>query len=104
MFQNVSGETFFHLSQQPDTVIIDVRTPAEARQGMIPGAKLIDMFNCDFMQHIEALDRNKTYLIYCRSGNRSAQTCMIMQHIGFKKLYNLAPGVMAWRGPMAQHQ
>ncbi|MBK8557793.1 MAG: rhodanese-like domain-containing protein [Lewinellaceae bacterium] len=102
MFQNVTGETFFHLSEQPDTVILDVRSPEEARMGIIPGAKVINMFDCDFMKKIESLDHSKTYLVYCRSGNRSAQACMIMSQVGFDQLYNLAGGLMSWQGPVAQ--
>jgi rhodanese-related sulfurtransferase len=100
MFQNISGETFFRLSEQDNTVILDVRTPMEAAMGSIPGSLLIDMFSPDFIQKLQALDHDKTYLVYCRSGNRSAQTCSIMAQMGFKDLYNLASGMIGWQGPV----
>lgn len=79
----------------PDAVIIDVRTPAEFAGGKLPGAKNIDIFSKDFTNQIDKLDKDKTYLLYCRSGNRSGQACNIMAGLGFTKLYNLAGGVMS---------
>ena len=79
----------------PDAVLIDVRTPAEFNGGKLPGAKNIDMFSKDFLTQIDKLDKDKTYLLYCRSGNRSGQACNIMAGRGFTKLYNMAGGVMS---------
>ena len=100
MFQNISSETFYRLSEEPDSVIIDVRTLGEAQTGIIPGAILLDIFHPEFARKVQALDKSKKYLIYCRSGNRSAHACMMMAQMGFEHTYNLAQGMYGWRGPV----
>lgn len=95
-YQNVKAEEFIQIAENtPDAIIIDVRTPAEFAGGKLPGAKNIDFFSKDFANQIDTLDRDKTYLLYCRSGNRSGQACNIMAGRGFTKLYNMAGGVMS---------
>lgn len=79
-----------------DVVVLDVRTPVEAAAGKIENAKVINVLAEDFEQNIKQLDRDKTYLVYCRSGRRSANACNIMANSGFKKLYNLEGGYNAW--------
>lgn len=89
-YKNLKAEELKKVrKEQPDAVVLDVRTPAEVRQGKIPGASTIDMMDRQFTEKIEALDKNKTYLLYCRSGNRSAQACTYMAGKGFTHLYNL---------------
>lgn len=96
-YQNVNAETFKQLlADTPQAVVIDVRTPAEVRSGAIKGAINIDLMSVDFQQKIEKLDKNKTYFVYCRSGNRSGQACNILGNAGFEHLYNLAGGIMSW--------
>lgn len=95
-YQNVNATEFLKIAEEtPDAVIIDVRTPAECSGGKLPGAKNIDIFSKDFLSQVDKLDKDKTYLLYCRSGNRSGQACNIMAGRGFTKLYNLSGGVMS---------
>ncbi|MDX2067438.1 MAG: rhodanese-like domain-containing protein [Haliscomenobacter sp.] len=95
-YQNVKAGEFMQIAENtPDAVLIDVRTPAEFNGGKLPGAKNIDIFSKDFLNQIDKLDKDKTYLLYCRSGNRSGQACNIMAGRGFTKLYNMAGGVMS---------
>ncbi len=49
-----------------------------------------------FAQKVAALDKDKTYFVYCRSGNRSGNACEMMSKDGFKNLYNLSGGMMNW--------
>lgn len=63
--------------------VIDVRTPAEVAQGTIAGATNIDLQAPDFRDRISELDRGGRYLLFCRSGNRSAQAAAIMDDLGF---------------------
>lgn len=83
---------------EPGIVLLDVRTPEETALGMIEGAGQLDFEAANFEAEVEKLDKTKTYLIYCRSGNRSGQACSYMAGKGFKKLYNLKGGYMAWTG------
>ena len=89
-------EEFKTKMSDPGIVLIDVRTPEETAQGMIEGAMQLDFRNPNFETEIDKLDKNKTYLIYCRSGNRSGKTCAMMAQKGFKEMYNLAGGYLAW--------
>lgn len=96
-YQNISTETFKSLIGKEDHILIDVRAPEEYIEGKIEGHQLINFKEPDFPEQIDKLDRSKNYLVYCRSGNRSGQTCQLMQSMGFKgELYNLEGGIQAW--------
>lgn len=71
------------VEQLDSRTVIDVRTPEEAAQGMVLGALNIDLQSPDFEDRIADLDRAGSYLLYCRSGNRSAQAAAIMAELGF---------------------
>ena len=45
---------------------------------------------------INKLDKNKTYLIYCRSGNRSRGALSVMVELGFRAVYHLSVGINGW--------
>jgi rhodanese-related sulfurtransferase len=77
-------------------VILDVRTPGEFAEGYIEGAQMIDFQGGSFETEIASLDKNATYAVYCRSGNRSGQAVKIMQDAGFPNLFNLEGGVIDW--------
>jgi rhodanese-related sulfurtransferase len=77
-------------------VILDVRTPGEFAEGYIEDARLIDFQGGSFETEIASLDKDVTYAVYCRSGNRSGQAVKIMQDAGFRNLYNLEGGVIDW--------
>ncbi len=95
-FEDLNGLQFKQkFEQTPNAVLLDVRSQSEYLSGNIPGASNIDIMSYEFQDKIAALDKNKTYFIYCRSGNRSAQACNIMSEMGFKT-YNLAGGIGAW--------
>ncbi|HET7645605.1 MAG TPA: rhodanese-like domain-containing protein [Candidatus Limnocylindria bacterium] len=71
------------VAELPSRVIIDVRTPAETADGMLAGALNIDFQAPDFRERIGQLDRDASYLLYCRTGNRSAQAAAVMAELGF---------------------
>lgn len=79
-------------------VVLDVRTIDEFNSGHIEGAKQLDYYETDsFDASIDALDKNVTYLLYCRSGGRSGTTYDMMVQKGFKNVYNLEGGMLAWQ-------
>ena len=82
--------------EEENAVLLDVRTPQETAQGMIEGAIEIDVRNPNFIEKIQALDKSKTYLVYCRSGRRSTAACNIMEEEGFEDLKNLLGGFNKW--------
>ncbi len=81
----------------PDLVILDVRTAEEFSTGFIEGAENIDYSRDDFEERLESLDKNRTYLVYCRSGGRSRRALELMRERGFYRIYNLAGGISDWR-------
>lgn len=94
----VSVETFEKMSKKKKkTVILDVRTPEEVAEGHLPGAKNIDVQDELFQQNIEQLNKNKTYLLYCRSGKRTAVAGAKMKAAGFKKVYMMDGGITSWK-------
>ncbi len=80
----------------PEFKIIDVRTPAEFKAGHLQNADLLDFFSKSFAEEMNQLDKDKTYLIYCRSGNRSGKTLALMEKLGFRKVYNMSGGILGW--------
>jgi rhodanese-related sulfurtransferase len=96
--QNVKPEEFDakRKADTNSTVVLDVRTKKEYREGHIPGSVLIDFNADDFDQQVAKLDKDKTYLVHCAAGGRSARACKKMDQLGFKKLYNLEGGMGAW--------
>lgn len=86
------------LVSNQDLVIIDVRTPDEWSQGVIPGALKIDYLAGDVEKQLSSLDKNKEYLVYCRSGNRSQKSMALLNQAGFDKVYELKGGYKAWSG------
>jgi rhodanese-related sulfurtransferase len=77
-------------------ITLDVRTPIEFGEGHIEGARLIDFQSGNFENEIAALDKNATYAVYCRSGNRSGQAVKVMQDAGFTNVFNMNGGVIDW--------
>lgn len=87
------------LENDSNAVILDVRTNVEVAEGMIPNAKQIDIMNAaSFMEKVKQLDTSKNYYVYCKSGGRSGQACMIMNSLGFSNTFNLLGGMMEWNG------
>lgn len=95
-YEDIQAGTFHDLMLQPNTVIIDVRTAGEFAGGKIRGARNLDVMSPTFQSQVANLPKDKTYLLYCRSGNRSGQACGIMSDLGFEKVKNLAGGIMRW--------
>jgi len=99
----MAASDFSTAMKAPGTVVLDVRTPAEYASGHLPAAKNIDIEGPDFAAGIGALDKNATYAVYCRSGNRSGTALEQMTAAGFTHVYDLAGGIGAWQnmgGPM----
>lgn len=70
-------------------IVLDVRTPEEYAAGYLEGSKLLDFNGGQFAAELSSLDPDAEYLVYCRSGNRSAQAISLMQAEGFENVTNL---------------
>lgn len=93
---SLSVNEFAQKIADPSITLLDVRTPAEFASGHIAGAINIDFESGVFKQEVQALDKSKTYALYCRSGNRSGQATSIMAKDGFDSIFNLNGGVIDW--------
>ena len=76
--------------------ILDIRTPEEVAQGTIRDSINLDFYAADFESSLEGLDRNAPYVLFCRSGNRSASAASVMRKLGFTEVYEIDGGIMNW--------
>ncbi len=89
-------------ADNPDFIIIDVRTADEYATGHLENAINIDLYSENFNAEIGKLDRNKIYLIYCRTGVRSSGARDVMKALGFMNINNMLDsknnkgGITAW--------
>ena len=78
-------------------VVLDVTRPKEFDKLHLENAVNLDFFSKDFKTRLRALDKDKTYLIYCKIGGRSKMAQNQMKRLGFKKVYNLKGGTILWQ-------
>jgi rhodanese-related sulfurtransferase len=79
-----------------EITILDVRTPEEWSEGVIDGAVLKNFYDDDFASYLETMDNNKSIIITCKRGGRSAKAANQMQKAGFKEVYNMDAGMDGW--------
>lgn len=94
-YNDVSVADLDMLTTDKNTVLVDVRTAKEMSQGVI-GKPLKIELGTAMQQKFSALDKNKKYIIYCRSGRRSVLASKVMSKMGFKDVNNLLGGYLAW--------
>lgn len=90
-------ETIGRNAGRADFVVLDVRTPDEYRSGHIAGAVNVDFHAPDFEQQLAKLDRARTYLVYCRTGNRSSKALPVLARLGFARVLHLEHGITEWK-------
>jgi len=99
--EDITPQEAFTLIQNnqnnPDFVIIDVRTLEEFVGEHIENATNIDFYSEAFRDMLNTLDKNKTYLIYCKVGGRSGSALDIMAELNFKEVYNILGGINQWK-------
>lgn len=97
LHKQMNIQTFDKAFQEdPNAVLLDVRTPAEVAEGHLDGAIAIDFLAADFEhQAVAQLDTQKSYYVYCRSGKRSENACALLSRKGYQTT-NLQGGYLAW--------
>jgi rhodanese-related sulfurtransferase len=80
-----------------EVLLVDVREPHEHAEFNIGGVlhPLGRVLQAD-VDELEAM-RDREVVIYCRSGNRSGQACLMLEAMGFPNVRNLVGGMLAWR-------
>jgi rhodanese-related sulfurtransferase len=95
--QVLSLAEFEKMSSKRKSKILDVRTPEEVAEGHLANATTINFLSPDFTSQVASLNKKGTYLLYCRSGNRTRKAADTMQKMGFKHVYMLEGGIIAWK-------
>ncbi|MDE3143198.1 MAG: rhodanese-like domain-containing protein [Bacteroidota bacterium] len=82
--------------------LLDVREPHENAEFNIGGILLpLGQVRAMQIEDIEDL-RDKEVLIYCRSGSRSGQACMILEQFGFTDVSNVVGGMLDWQAKFSK--
>lgn len=84
------------INSTKDAVVMDVRTPDEFNSGALVNAVNIDFRDKYFETRVKDMDVNKVYFVYCLSGGRSGNAAEFMRKNGFKNVYEMAGGMLAW--------
>ena len=95
---SISATEFNQQVQADEATLIDIRTAEEYTQGHVVSAVNQDFYQTvAFSSYLDSLDKDASYLIYCRSGNRSGQALEIMRQKGFTHVSDLSGGITAWQ-------
>jgi len=101
IIENITPEEAYILIQEnkdnPNFVILDVRTPEEFLGEYIENAVNLDYYSDTFRNDLDKLDKNRTYLIYCKSGRRSENALNIMKEQDFREVHNMLGGIIEWK-------
>jgi adenylyltransferase/sulfurtransferase len=81
------------LDRGDDIYVLDVREPHEYQICNI-GGHLIPLG--ELPNRVNELDTSREIVAHCRSGVRSAKAVNFLRQAGFKKVHNLAGGILAW--------
>ena len=97
---DVSVDEAQRLWQNKEAILIDVRTPAEYRDGHIPGVVNIPLDELE--KRMGEVPKDKKVVLICRTGNRSAQGTKLLRSKGFNNVYNSTGGMTTWKGPVTK--
>lgn len=79
------------------SIVLDLRTTDELEKTWtILWSKQIDFYSSNFKEKLNSLDKNKKYLIYCKSGNRSSKTLSLMKDLWFTNVLELQWWINNW--------
>lgn len=97
---DVSVDEALRMWQNKEAILIDVRTPAEYRDGHIPGVANIPLDELE--KRVGEVPKDKKVVLICRTGNRSAQGTKLLRSKGFSNVYNSTSGMTSWKGPVTK--
>ncbi len=89
-----SNELNQWLKENPQILLVDVRSSQEMAQASIPNGKPLPLSLLPL--RINEIPTDKKVVFYCRSGARSAQACTYMAQQGYDNVYNLQGGIISW--------
>lgn len=83
------------MEENNQIILLDVRTKEEFDQGHIPNATLFPLLILESQITTHYPDKKQIFIIYCRSGVRSAEAVQIMLGLGYSNIYDLG-GIIDW--------
>lgn len=89
-----SSELKNRLDAGEDIVLLDIRSEAELRQGVLPDSEHLPMHLIPLK--IQDLPKDKVVVLYCRSGARSYHACAFLAQQGVDNVINLRGGILDW--------
>ena len=100
-FEEIEPKEVFTILEKhrddPDFVVLDVRTPEEYEKGHIENAHLLNAKSRDFEDEIGKMDKNRKYFVYCRTGRKSRKAVELMQKSGYKEAHSIIGGMDKWK-------
>ena len=96
-FASLTPAAAVQLMKKEDVVVLDVREPSETVGGKI--ARAIQIPVGAVAKRVDELEKfkDKTLLVYCKSGARAGIACKELSKNGFDKVYSLNGGLLAWQ-------
>ena len=98
VIHDINKEDVINFIEEKSIDVIDLRTDKEFSKGSIKYSYNIDFQKREFIDNLNLLDKEKAYIIYCNSGNRSEKASLIMKSLGFKLIYHYKQGYQDWVG------
>ncbi len=95
VLQNVDANTLKQWLDNEVVTLVDVREPSEYASEHLPNAKLVQLSK--FEPNKITLEPDKTLVLYCRTGNRSAQAAQKLFAVGFEEVAHLDGGIEDWK-------
>jgi rhodanese-related sulfurtransferase len=95
--KHVKADEAAKIIAEGKTIVVDVRTADEFKDGHIKGAKNIDIMASDFEALLGKLDKNAPTLVHCQAGGRSMRALKVFEKLGFTNLMHLDEGFGGWK-------
>jgi len=95
-YSEMTAAQVLEIYEQENILLIDVREEWEFREGRIPGAILLPLGKLD--KNYQQLGTDAKIILVCRSGNRSGTAAKFLAEKGYKNVYNMVGGMLAWKG------
>lgn len=95
-FTSLDPNTFKALLEDKKGTLIDIRIPSEYEQDKITNAINLDFYSSNFEDKLLEFERDLPYFLYCRTGTHTRSVLETMQKVGFKEVYGLKGGLLAW--------
>lgn len=96
-YKTLTPSDAVRLMNSEKAVLLDVRDESEFRAGHILNAQHVPLALLESRLGELDADRDRPVIVYCRTGQRSAKASFILNKHGFKKVYNLGGGMLAWQ-------